>query len=75
MEEDKVFKESKFSGEPSVNRKELEKENNLFLDNSTEELEQRKILYNKVVRIEKTVYYLMIEVAIIFVLILFNLFS
>ena len=57
---DKVYSES-FLGEPSINTKELEKENESFL-NSKDSREQTKILYKKVCRIEKTVYFIILEI-------------
>ena len=46
MKKDKVY--SEVLGEPSIDKKELEKENSRFLKDSTDEIESRKILYNKV---------------------------
>lgn len=52
---DKVYRE--VLGEPTINKKELNKENELFL-NTVDSEEQRKILFNKICRIEKTVYFI-----------------
>lgn len=57
---DKVYSEN-FLGEPSINTKELEKENESFL-NSKDTKEQREILYKKVCRIEKTGYFIILEI-------------
>ena len=66
MKKDKVY--SEVLGEPSIDKKELEKENSRFLKDSTDEIESRKILYNKVMRIEKMVYFLYVEIAFFFIM-------
>lgn len=70
MEKDKekpVY--SEHWGEPKLDKKELEKENEKFLGEGTN-AEQKMILYNKVIRIEKMVYFLIGEVAVIYILVL-----
>lgn len=70
MEKDKeksVY--SEHWGEPKIDKKELEKENEKFLGEGTN-AEQKKILYNKVMRIEKMVYFLIGEVAVLYIVVL-----
>ena len=45
-------------GEPEINKKALKKENDEFLKSDTKYDEKMDILFNKIVRIEKAVYYL-----------------
>ena len=60
-------------GEPKLDKKELEKENEKFLGEGTN-AEQKMILYNKVMRIEKMVYFLIGEVAVLYIIIILNYF-
>lgn len=74
MKEDKVYKE-KF-GEPHIDKKELDKENEIFLSKDTYAADQKAILYAKVSRIEKMVYFIIGEVSVMFIIFLmFYLFS
>lgn len=66
---DSVYGESNITGIPTINKKELEKENDYLLKDTTSELEQRKILFDKVIRIEKMVYFIFGEIAVFFLFI------
>ena len=65
MEEkkDKVYKE--ILGEPSINKNELKKENEVFTNDEISKKEQTRILNQKIQRIEKTVYYIAATVGFI----------
>lgn len=73
-DEKKVYKES-FLGEPSIDKKALEEENKRFLDNDTKSNEKLNILFNKVMRIEKSIYFLITIVTILFIIVLIFLFK
>ncbi len=73
-DEKKVYKES-FLGEPSIDKKALEEENKRFLDNDTKSNEKLNILFNKVMRIEKSIYFLITIVTILFIVVLIFLFK
>ena len=70
---DKVYKE--FLGEPNINKKELKKENEIFMNEDTSKKEQNKILNQKIQRIEKMVYYITAEVGILFAFEMLHIFK
>ncbi len=70
---DKVYKE--FLGEPNINKKELNKENEVFMSDETSKKEQTRILNQKIQRIEKMVYYITVEIGILFALELLHIFK
>ena len=63
---DKVY--SEFLGEPHINKKELKNENEKFMSDEISKKEQDKILNQKIQRIEKMVYYILVEVGILFII-------
>ena len=65
-EKDSVYKE--FLGEPHINKKELKKENEVFLSNENDDAVQRRILYKKVSRMEKMIYFVSCEITILVVM-------
>lgn len=69
---DKVY--SEFLGDPSINKKELAKENEKFLEGNLSDAEQAKILHTKITRIEKIAYATFVECSIGLAFIMFMLF-
>ncbi len=62
---DKVYRET--LGVPEANKDELKKENEIFLNDDTKAADQRKILYNKISRIEQMLYFVTGVVTAIFI--------
>lgn len=63
---DKVY--SEFLGIPNINTKKLKKENEEFLDNTDSNSLRSDILYKKIIRIEKMLYFLCGLVIVIFIM-------